>query len=54
MITKVHQADDVLQNGDADAIFLGREFLRDPYWPLHAAKELDTEIHWPHQYLRAK
>jgi len=54
MITKVHQADDILQNGDADAIFLGREFLRDPYWPLHAAKELDTEIQWPHQYLRAK
>jgi 2,4-dienoyl-CoA reductase-like NADH-dependent reductase (Old Yellow Enzyme family) len=34
--------------------FMAREFLRDPYWPLHAAKKLGVDIPWPLQYLRAK
>jgi 2,4-dienoyl-CoA reductase-like NADH-dependent reductase (Old Yellow Enzyme family) len=34
-------------------VLLAREMLRDPYWPLHAAEELDAEITWPKQYLRA-
>jgi 2,4-dienoyl-CoA reductase-like NADH-dependent reductase (Old Yellow Enzyme family) len=54
MITKSMQAEDILQNEDADVIIMGREMLRDPYWPLHTAKEMDAEIQWPHQYLRAK
>jgi len=40
--------------GEADAIILGRALLRDPYWPLRAAKELGVDIPWPVQYERAK
>ena len=54
MITKAQQAEDILENGEADVIFLGREMLRDPYWPLHAAREHGVDIPWPAQYLRAK
>jgi NADPH2 dehydrogenase len=38
----------------ADLIALGREFLRNPYWPLHAAKVLGEDIDWPEAYKRAK
>jgi 2,4-dienoyl-CoA reductase-like NADH-dependent reductase (Old Yellow Enzyme family) len=34
-------------------VLLGREFLRDPYWPLHAAKALGADFTWPAQYRRA-
>ena len=34
-------------------VLLGRELLRDPYWPLHAARELGKNVAWPSQYLRA-
>jgi 2,4-dienoyl-CoA reductase-like NADH-dependent reductase (Old Yellow Enzyme family) len=34
-------------------VFMAREFLRDPYWPLHAARELKQIVSWPSQYLRA-
>jgi len=54
MITEPMQADQIIQNGDADAVIMAREFLRDPYWPLHAAETLHQEITWPNQYLRAK
>jgi len=54
MITKSMQAEEILQNEDADVIIMGREMLRDPYWPIHTAKEMDAEIQWPVQYLRAK
>jgi hypothetical protein len=33
---------------------MARELLRDPYFPMHAAKELGGEVQWPNQYLRAK
>ena len=46
-------ADAIIRNGRADLVLLGREFLRDAYWPLHAAKELGVEILPPPQYLRA-
>ena len=36
----------------ADLVLLAREMLRDPYFPLHAARELGREISWPKQYLR--
>jgi len=53
-ITSGRQAEDILQKGAADAILIGREFLRDPYFPLHAASDLGCEINWPKQYLRAR
>jgi 2,4-dienoyl-CoA reductase-like NADH-dependent reductase (Old Yellow Enzyme family) len=54
LITTAKQSEAILENGEADAISLARELLRDPYFPLHAAKELGAEIQWPSQYLRAK
>jgi 2,4-dienoyl-CoA reductase-like NADH-dependent reductase (Old Yellow Enzyme family) len=53
MITEPEQADRILREGRADVILLAREFLRDPYFPLHAAKALGIEITPPVQYKRA-
>jgi 2,4-dienoyl-CoA reductase-like NADH-dependent reductase (Old Yellow Enzyme family) len=53
MITGAAQADTILRTGQADMVFLARELLRDPYWPLHAATELHLTSPWPAQYLRA-
>jgi 2,4-dienoyl-CoA reductase-like NADH-dependent reductase (Old Yellow Enzyme family) len=53
MITAPAQADQIIRNNQADIVLLAREFLRDPYWPLHAAQELNQEITWPVQYARA-
>jgi 2,4-dienoyl-CoA reductase-like NADH-dependent reductase (Old Yellow Enzyme family) len=53
MITSPAQAEHVLATGQADAVILAREMLRDPYWPLRAARELGQETTWPVQYLRA-
>jgi len=53
MITGAAQAEHILLTGQADLVFLAREFLRDPYWPLHAAEELHDVTSWPAQYLRA-
>ncbi|MEO6668031.1 MAG: NADH:flavin oxidoreductase/NADH oxidase [Ferruginibacter sp.] len=54
LITTSKEAEETLRNNQADLIFLGRAFLRDPYFPLHAAKELNVEVDWPVQYQRAK
>jgi 2,4-dienoyl-CoA reductase-like NADH-dependent reductase (Old Yellow Enzyme family) len=54
MITSPEQADQIIRNGEADIVLLARQFLRDPYWPLHAAQALRQDIDWPQQYLRAK
>lgn len=54
MITTAAQAESILQDEQADLIFMARQFLRDPYFPLHAAKELGDDIKWPEQYERAK
>lgn len=54
LITGAQQAENILNNGQADLILLGREALRNPYFPLQAAKELRVETQWPLQYLRAK
>jgi 2,4-dienoyl-CoA reductase-like NADH-dependent reductase (Old Yellow Enzyme family) len=54
LITTAKQAEDILTNGKADMIFLARQLLRDPYFPLHAAYELNEDIYWPLQYERAK
>jgi 2,4-dienoyl-CoA reductase-like NADH-dependent reductase (Old Yellow Enzyme family) len=54
MITEPAQADEIIRSGQADVVFLARQFLRDPYWPLIAARVLGQEIAWPPQYERAK
>lgn len=54
LITEAKQAETILQNGEADLIFMARELLRNPYFPLQAAFELDDDIKWPSQYERAK
>lgn len=54
LITSPVQAEQIISNGQADVVFLARELLRDPYWPLHAADELQVVIPWPAQYQRAK
>jgi len=53
MITDPAQADHVIRTGQADLVFIAREFLRDPYWPVHAAAALGEDASWPVQYLRA-
>jgi 2,4-dienoyl-CoA reductase-like NADH-dependent reductase (Old Yellow Enzyme family) len=53
MITSSEQAEHIVRTGQADAVIMAREFLRDPYWPLRAARELEQPIAWPVQYLRA-
>jgi 2,4-dienoyl-CoA reductase-like NADH-dependent reductase (Old Yellow Enzyme family) len=53
MITSAAQAGHIVQTGQADMVFLARELLRNPYWPLHAAQELGHKMAWPAQYLRA-
>jgi 2,4-dienoyl-CoA reductase-like NADH-dependent reductase (Old Yellow Enzyme family) len=54
LITDAKQAEAIVASGQADAVFLARQLLRDPYWPLHAAHELGADITWPKQYERAK
>ena len=53
MITSPVQAEHIIRTEQADAVIMAREFLRDPYWALRAAGELDQPIAWPVQYLRA-
>jgi len=53
LITTPSQANEIIERGDADCVFLAREMLRDPYWPLRAARELGCVVPWPTQYLRA-
>jgi 2,4-dienoyl-CoA reductase-like NADH-dependent reductase (Old Yellow Enzyme family) len=54
MITDPAQAEQIVRTGVADAVLLARELLRDPYWPLHAARALGADVAWPKQYQRAK
>jgi 2,4-dienoyl-CoA reductase-like NADH-dependent reductase (Old Yellow Enzyme family) len=54
MITEPAQADEIICSGQADVVFLARQFLRDPYWPLIAARALGHDIAWPPQYEQAK
>jgi 2,4-dienoyl-CoA reductase-like NADH-dependent reductase (Old Yellow Enzyme family) len=54
LITKATQAEDIVSSGKADLVLLARESLRNPNFPLTAAKELGVEIEWPLQYLRAR
>ena len=53
MITSPIQAEHIMVTGQADAVIIARELLRDPYWPLRAARERGQPISWPVQYLGA-
>jgi 2,4-dienoyl-CoA reductase-like NADH-dependent reductase (Old Yellow Enzyme family) len=53
LIVKPEQADAIVREGRADAVLIARQSLRDPYWPLRAARELGQEIEIPFQYRRA-
>jgi 2,4-dienoyl-CoA reductase-like NADH-dependent reductase (Old Yellow Enzyme family) len=53
LITSAAQADHIIRTGQADMVLLGREILRNPYWPLAAAQALGQTVSWPQQYLRA-
>jgi 2,4-dienoyl-CoA reductase-like NADH-dependent reductase (Old Yellow Enzyme family) len=53
MITGPAQADHIIRTGQADVAIIAREFLRDPYWPLRAARDLGYPVPWPVQYVRA-
>ena len=54
LITTAIEAEQILSNEQADLVILARQLLRDPYFPLHAAKELGDDLVWPVQYDRAK
>lgn len=54
LITEGRQAEEILSEEKADLVYFGRELLRNPYFPLRAAKELGEDITWPKQYIRAK
>ena len=53
LITTPQQCEEIVSSGRADAVLIARELLRDPYFPLRAGQELNQEITWPSQYLRA-
>ena len=50
LITEPSHADEIVRNGRADMVLLAREELRDPYWPIHAARVLRQEQRVPAQY----
>lgn len=54
LITEAKQADEILKQGQADAILIARAFLQNPHWPLFAAHELGVDFKWPVQYERGK
>lgn len=54
IITSPEMADEIIRNDRADLVALGRELLRNPYWPLEAAAILGAEVEWPVQYRRAR
>ena len=53
LIERKEQVQEILAKNQADLVLMAREFLRDPYWTLRAARELGHKIPWPAQYLRA-
>lgn len=54
LIVGAEQAEEILQAGQADVVILGRELLRNPYFPLQAAQALEVEVAWPPQYRAAR
>lgn len=51
-ITEAKQAEDIVASGQVDVVMMGRQLLRDPYFPLRAAAELGVAVQWPVQYER--
>jgi 2,4-dienoyl-CoA reductase-like NADH-dependent reductase (Old Yellow Enzyme family) len=54
LITTAAQANEIVESGKADCVLLARQVLREPYFPLHAARELNAPAPWPRQYGRAR
>lgn len=54
LISHAEMAEEILHNGRADVVALGRELLRNPHWTLAAARELGVDLAWPRQYQRGK
>lgn len=54
LITTPAEAENIIRSGQSDLVFLARQFLREPYFVLHAAQNLGTDVQWPPQYERAK
>ena len=54
LITEPAQAETVLRDGAADAVLLARALIREPHWPLRAARELHDDLAWPQQYARGR
>src|SRR6267143_5178023 len=54
MIRGADQAEHIVRSGQADAVLIARQLLRDPYWPLKAARHLGVQVRWPVQYERAR
>jgi len=53
LITEPLQAEEIIEQGAADVVFLGRELLRSPYWPIHARRAIEPATSWVNQYHRA-
>jgi len=54
LVTNSYMGEEIIRNNRGDLVFFGRELLRNPYFPIQAASELNTDIIWPEQYVRAK
>ena len=54
MINTPDMAEEVLANGRADLVIMGRKLMAEPQWPLHAARALGAQVAWPVQYERAQ
>jgi 2,4-dienoyl-CoA reductase-like NADH-dependent reductase (Old Yellow Enzyme family) len=53
LISEPTQADQIIRSGQADLVLLGRELLRNPYWPIEASRQLGWTVPPPPQYARA-
>ena len=53
-LTTADESESILKEKKADLIIMARQLLREPYFPLHAAKQLGFDFTWPVQYDRAK
>lgn len=53
LITSPEQADQLIRSGQADMVLVGREMLRNRFWPAGAARKLGERAYWPAQYVRA-
>ncbi len=54
LVTEPQAAEALIFDGRVDLLFLGRELLRNPYWPLHAARRLGIAVDWPEPYERSR